>query len=780
MGELIITLADIEALPREKKIEVIALLEEKKRRIAENTLSQYKPYPKQKLFHDLGATKRERLFRAANQVGKCVSYQTLITHPDGSESKAGDLFNKGEIFPVRSWDGGSLVDAIATVGIKKPAEMIYRLWLEDGLWFECAANHRVLMADGAFSPVCYLLASVPCLQATSLESSRSIQLSDVQHLLGTPQGCQDDYSQGHHRCDAPPLQGLGIALTSTPSQGDVLQHISVSCNEDDPENKCTSSLPHAYDRLSIPYEARPSSGLLPSEEGPIASLDAAQLCDAPPSVEQSLPVVCLESITVKTPARHKPVSLFAPLDCGNGAKRVIAYNLIGVQDIYDFTVDKYHNYLCAGVIHHNTQAGASEVAMHLTGLYPDWWEGKRFARANHGMAGSESAELTRKGVQRLLLGPPADRLAWGTGTIPKSAIISWSMRSGVADAVASITVLHKSGQNSTIQFASYDQGRTKWQADTLDWVWFDEEPPEDVYSEGITRTNTTMGPVILTLTPLLGMSQVVRRFIPPSTDERADINMTIEEAAHFTPEERRKIIDSYPEFEREARTQGIPSMGSGRIFPVADSAVKVEPFDIPRHWARIGGLDFGYDHPTAGSELVWDKDTDTIYVVAAYKKRGADIANFGMSPTTAHAAALKPWGDIPWAWPHDGLQHDKGSGQSLRDQYKEAGLDMLPDKATHPPKPDKDGKLVEGSGGNGVEAGVQEMLDRMLSGRWKVFSHLEVWFEEFRLYHRKDGQIIKEFDDVLSSSRYAYMMRRFARTAQTSKKAPDMSNVFRR
>jgi len=428
-----------------------------------------------------------------------------------------------------------------------------------------------------------------------------------------------------------------------------------------------------------------------------------------------------------------------------------------------------------------TLAGAFEVAMHLTGIYPDWWEGKRFAGPNRWMAGSESAELTRKGVQRLLLGSPEDRKAWGTGAIPKACLVDWSMRSGVADAVASVTVHHISGGNSTLQFASYDQGRTKWQADTLDGVWFDEEPPPDVYSEGITRTNTTMGPVILTMTPLFGMSEVVRRFIPPSTADRADICMTIDDALHYTHEERARIIASYPEHEREARTKGIPSMGSGRIFPVAESAITVEAFEIPKHWVRIGGLDFGYDHPTAAAQLAWDRDLDIIYVVACYKARGADIVNMpGLSPTVAHAAAVKPWGDIPWAWPHDGLQHDKSSGEELADQFRKQGLDMLPEKATHPPKLGKDGKEEpEGSGGNSVEAGLMDMLDRMQTGRWKVFAHLEDWLAEFRLYHRKDGKVVKEYDDAISASRYAFMMRRFARTPK-KKQTFDRTKIFRR
>lgn len=123
---------------------------------------------------------------------------------------------------------------------------------------------------------------------------------------------------------------------------------------------------------------------------------------------------------------------------------------------------------------------------------------------------------------------------------------------------------------------------------------------------------------------------------------------------------------------------------------------------------------------------------------------------------------------MPCAWPHDGLQHDKGSGLQLAQQYAAAGLKMLKDRATHAPHPGQ----PEGSGGNGVEAGLMDMLDRMQTGRLKVFAGLDDWLQEFRLYHRKDGRVIKERDDLMSATRYALMMRRKAivqpveRTAQ--------------
>lgn len=160
-----------------------------------------------------------------------------------------------------------------------------------------------------------------------------------------------------------------------------------------------------------------------------------------------------------------------------------------------------------------TLAGAAEMAMHLTGQYPYWWQGRRFGEPILAMAGSESAELTRDGAQKLLIGPPADEGEWGTGFIPGASIADTARRMGVADALDTVQVTHASGGRSTLLFKSYDQGRRKWQANTAHVVWFDEEPPLDIYMEGLTRTNATGGLVYLTFTPLLGMSAVVSMFL---------------------------------------------------------------------------------------------------------------------------------------------------------------------------------------------------------------------------------------------------------------------------
>ena len=394
-----------------------------------------------------------------------------------------------------------------------------------------------------------------------------------------------------------------------------------------------------------------------------------------------------------------------------------------------------------------TLSAGAEVAMHLTGRYPDWWEGYVFAKAPIGWASGLSAESTRDNPQRILLGQLGQT---GTGMIPKGAIKDSTNKRGTPNAVDTVIVRFGGGGDvqageSLLGFKSNDQGREKWQGPTLGFLWFDEEHDADVYSEGVTRTNVTMGPVLMTFTPLRGMSDVVKRFLVDKVAGTHVTNMTIDDVDHYTPEQKAAVIASYPPHEREARAKGLPIMGSGRVFPVEEEYIKCEPFEIPAHWPQLAGLDFGWDHPSAGARVAWDRDADILYVTAIHRQREQTPAMF--------AASVRPWGDwLPWAWPHDGLQHDKGSGIQLAEQYRQQGLKMLPERATFE------------DGSNGLEAGIAEMLDRMQTGRLRVFSHLNAWFEEFRMYHRKNGLIEKIDDDLLSATRYAMMMRRFATT----------------
>ncbi len=420
------------------------------------------------------------------------------------------------------------------------------------------------------------------------------------------------------------------------------------------------------------------------------------------------------------------------------------------QEFFDMGTWAEERLLMAGNQLGKSEAGAFEAYVHLTGDYPDWWLGRRFDHPTKGWIAGETSLLARDVQQKKLCGEPGVESMFGSGMIPKDAFTEKpSLARGVTDAYDTIWVQHRTNGVidgvSIAKFKSYEQGRTKFQGETLDWVWFDEEPDMDIYSEGITRYTATAGMSWMTFTPLKGMSTVVNRFLNEPSPKRGVVTMTIDDALHISPEQRADIIAKYPAHEREARTKGIPMLGSGRIFPYAEEAITEAPIThLPAHWAKLWGIDFGIGHPFAAALIAWDRDNDVIHLLHTIR-----IAD---QKPLQHAAAMKPvGGTVPVAWPQDGTAREKGSGESVSKFYKDQGLHMLHDHATWP-----DGSVS-------TEAGVLELQQRMETGRFKVGAHLSDFFDEFRLYHRKDGAIVKMKDDILSALRVAVMMKRYAK-----------------
>ena len=393
-----------------------------------------------------------------------------------------------------------------------------------------------------------------------------------------------------------------------------------------------------------------------------------------------------------------------------------------------------------------TLCGSMEAAYHATGQYPDWWEGKRFEKANVGWVCGVTGDVIRDTTQKLLIGRiQAGEEEIGTGAIPRDCIGGMVRARVTVDLMDHIKVKHVSGNLSLIFQKSYASGREQFQGETIDWVWYDEEPPADIYSEGKTRTNKgQLGQfTMLTFTPLLGMSEIAMMFYENPREDQELIMMTIDDVDHYTEEEKRNIEAGYPEYEREARAKGIPVLGSGRVFQFTEAQIS-EPHIAypPSHWFYINGLDFGWEHPQACIQIGWDKDEDVIHVLrakAAKKTKPLDM--FG---------AVKSWAaDVRSAWPHDGFKHDN-SGAELAELYRKAGFKMLHVHATH------------SKGGFGVEAGLLDMQERFKEDRLKIDESLDCFWREYRMYHRKDGELVKVNDDVICAVRYAIMMKRFA------------------
>ena len=416
--------------------------------------------------------------------------------------------------------------------------------------------------------------------------------------------------------------------------------------------------------------------------------------------------------------------------------------------------------LMAGNKTGKTFCGAMEMAFHLTGRYPKWWSGAKFNRAITAWSAGNTTSNTRGIVQTELLGEAGDEEQFGKGTIPKELIVGTPQRMpGVPNAFQSVKVRHISGKNSKLEFKSYEQGKMQWMGKAVDVTWLDEEPPQDIYSQALRASLKTGGLIYMTFTPESGMTDVVRQFMTRIKKGQALYHATWDDAPHLNEEIRAQILEGIPEHEREMRSKGIPVLGEGPVFPVFEEDLKVEPFAIPEYWPRICGLDFGWDHPTAVVWLAWDRDRDIIFVYDCYRKSSAT--------PIVHSSAIRERGDwIPVVWPHDGSQHDKGSGRPLAEIYRKQGINMIHKHFENP------------EGGMSVEPGIMHVLQRMQTGRFKVFNYLREWFEEMRMYHRKDGKIVKVNDDLMSATRYASMSLRFASLGKQKKRPRKAINSY--
>jgi phage terminase large subunit-like protein len=167
-----------------------------------------------------------------------------------------------------------------------------------------------------------------------------------------------------------------------------------------------------------------------------------------------------------------------------------------------------------------TDAGAYEMACHLTGLYPEWWQGRRFNGGIKAWVVGESAKKVREVVQEKLLGPIG---ATGTGMIRGDYIGQRTLKAGTAYAVDSIKIRNVSGKDALLVFKSYEMGREGFDGDAVNVIWLDEEPPEDIYSECLLRTMQTSwfegGILMVTMTPLKGLTRFVKNFMQAAANE---------------------------------------------------------------------------------------------------------------------------------------------------------------------------------------------------------------------------------------------------------------------
>jgi len=386
-----------------------------------------------------------------------------------------------------------------------------------------------------------------------------------------------------------------------------------------------------------------------------------------------------------------------------------------------------------------------EGAMHLTGIYPDWWNGHRYANPINmwagGVAEREMAQLKEYYIGNL--GKP--------GAIHSSLIVKQDLAQNL------YYIQHVSGGISRLRIKTYKQGHEAWQAENVDLIHLDEEPTNSkIYDECITRTASVTpdhyGMIMLSMTPLHGMTSLMLKYMDRAVfddngheidtvrvrageviNERVYITANHDEAPHLSEKEKKRLYSSYDPVVREARTTGIPSLGSGLIYPINERRLVCDPFEIPDYWPRCYGMDFGW-HNTAAIFGAHDKENDVLYLYAEYKAGH-------LTPHHHAAHILKLGADwMPGAYDYAGESASAITGENVVDLYRNEGI-------TNWVRADK--KVTEG---------IYNVLQRMETDRIKIFSPLRKTLAELRQYIRDDnGKVVKDEDHIMDALRYLVM-----------------------
>lgn len=376
-----------------------------------------------------------------------------------------------------------------------------------------------------------------------------------------------------------------------------------------------------------------------------------------------------------------------------------------------------------------SEAGAYEVTCHLTGQYPAWWTGRRFAEPVEVWACGTNSQTTRDIVQAKLLGAVQ---APGTGMIPAHLIASTTTARGLPGALEGAQVKHVTGGLSILGLKSYEQGRQSFEGTAKHVIWCDEEPPADCYTEMLYRTVTTKGIALVTFTPLQGMSDVVKGFIEPDTDKAKDFKWFVQagwkHVPHLDEEQKRALLATTPLHQIQARTEGEPMLGAGAIYPIGEPEILTPTCEIPDTWRRVYALDVGWNKTAA----LWGAEEPGTGIVHLYAEHYQ-----GQGEPASHAEAIKARGEwIAGVIDPASLGSSQIDGRTLMDIYGKLGLRLEPAV-------------------NAVEAGLTEVWNLLVSGRLKVQEHLHNWRSEFRKYHRDEkGKIVKANDHLMDCARY--------------------------
>ncbi len=394
--------------------------------------------------------------------------------------------------------------------------------------------------------------------------------------------------------------------------------------------------------------------------------------------------------------------------------------------------NKRSRLFCAANRVGKTVTGAYEITCHATGIYPDWWQGKKFNRPVTIWVAGESSISTRDVIQFELLGAYNDL---GSGMIPKHLIADKpKTKSGVAECIDTVRVKNLFGGESSIIFKSFEQGRSKFQGTSIDVIWLDEECPDEIYEECVYRTATTQGIIILTYTPFKGYTEIIKMHKDVDNTSKYFINVGWDDGVpHLSEETKHELLEgTHPAF-IEVRTKGIPSLGAGAVYPVPERDIIVDDFPIPSHWRKAYAMDVGWNK----TAVIWGAidDNDIVYF---YSEHYA-----GRQEPPVHAEAVKSRGDwLKGVIDPAARGRSQVDGRQLLNEYEKLGLDLT-------------------IANNAVHVGIQTVWQAMISGKLKIMRSLTNTLDELRVYQfDENGKIKKERDHLLDCIRYYFISAR--------------------
>ena len=411
-----------------------------------------------------------------------------------------------------------------------------------------------------------------------------------------------------------------------------------------------------------------------------------------------------------------------------------------------------------------SQSGKSSISMAVeaqdaTGNYEEWigptnrkfLKPPKIHRPHEYMSWivSTSSQVQKQTMQLNLVGNVDDPNGLGTGFLALDEIVGKPiMQAGRQGVVDNITVRRATGGTGNIGFRTMEQDISAFAGATLDQFRWDEPGPIRTYLECLARlTAVPNSRACVTLTPTEGRDQLYMRYEEPAP-LRKTWRMTLFDAEHLTKQQVEEIIARTPEQDRPMRIFGEPAQGSGSVYPYQEQSIihNVDPAVFESQpWIKVGwGVDIthGGSASAFGAVLAfYDMHSDVLYIVDCIKLKGVNI------PTQVQAIRQHPYGDAIVVYPRDSEQPgDAMTGDTLRDQYKRAGLVMASKYVTD-----------DRNKSPGLEDGITHVSTRLATGKLKVAAHCRDWFEEYRSYHRKDRKVVREFCDLMDSTRVLVM-----------------------